>query len=203
LKVILLTFIILFFTACGYKPTSHYAKNEIKGKVFVAVKIDIANTTNSVFLKDTINKIIIRQFDATLTNHKKLAATILTITLDKVSLKTLQDDNQGYVKLYRTNVFIKMIYTTKDTTTNKKITKTLNLKGSDDYSVDSDSIISSLKREESVKNAIEKALANILANVAIKSFKIEKLETVIPKKVNKTNAKQETKSKSKSFFFFN
>ena len=112
-KILLtLTFVfsLLILTACGYKPTSYYAKNEISGKVFVKLFIDINNATNSVMVKDAVNEMIINEFGAKLTNDKNKADTIVDVTLGNVSFITLQSDNSGFAKLYRTNVTINLKY---------------------------------------------------------------------------------------------
>jgi hypothetical protein len=205
LKIALLVFLTfnfasLFFSGCGYKPTSHYAKHEIKGNVFVRLKVDINNATNSVIVKDAVNEMVVNQFGAILTNNKNIANTIIDVTLDSVSFKTLQDDNQGYAKLYRTTVGITLKYLYKGKSEN--ISKSINVSGSYDYSVDPNSLITDSKKQEAVKIAAQKALSEIFSKIAVQSFKNKKSvkqkvkKTIKQKDANKTN-------KSKSFFFFN
>jgi hypothetical protein len=188
----------LFISGCGYKPTSYYAKHEIKGKVFVNLNVNIDNATNSVLIKDAVNEMVITQFGATLTNDKQKADTIVDVSLEKVSHKVLQDDNQGYAKLYRTTVSIRLDYNHKGDNNSKK---SLNVSGTDDYAVDDDSLITDAKKQESVKIAAMKALSEIFSKVAIQTFKENNNSRSLLKEQYNTNVKNT--SKSKSFFFFN
>jgi len=197
--LIISSFIILFLSACGYKPTSYYSKNEISGYVFVKLIIDIDNTTNSVLVKDAVNEMIVNEFGAKLTYDKSKANTIMDVALGDVTYATLQSDNSGFAKLYRTNVDINLKY--KNIATN--ISKSLNVSGSYDYSVDADSVITESKKLESVKIASQKALSNIFSKIAVRSFeKIDKQDKEVLK--SKSKDKNDTApKKSKSFFFFN
>ncbi len=168
---LLLTVGFSFFTlaGCGYKPTSHYAKYEISGKVYVKLNVDINNATNSVLVKDAVNEMIISQFGASLTNDKTQADTIMNVSLGSVSFATLQSDNEGYAKLYRTTVSVNLSYHNIKT----DIEKSIGVSGSYDYAVDADSLITDAKKTESVKVAVQKALSGIFSSIAVQSFKKE------------------------------
>ena len=194
-----LSFLVLVLNGCGYKPTSHYAKNEINGNVFVRLLIDIENATNSVMVKDAVNEMIVNQFGAKLTNDKSKADTIMDVALGSVSYATLQSDNLGFAKLYRTSVSINLKY--KNITTN--ISKSLSVSSSYDYSVDSDSVITEAKKLESVKIASKKALSNIFSKIVVQSFGKIDAEDKKTKKLKPKNLNDKAQKKSKSFFFFN
>ncbi len=170
-RLLLLFFIFHFsffiFSGCGYKPTSHYAKHEINGKVYVKLNVDIDNATNSVLVKDAVNEMIINQFGASLTSNENIANTIMDVSLGSVSHATLQSDSQGYAKLYRTSVSISLNYHNKDA----NVTKSISVSGSYDYSVDEDSLITDAKKKESVKVAAQKALSEVFSTIAVQSFK--------------------------------
>jgi hypothetical protein len=53
------------------------------------------------------------------------------------------------------------------------ILKSLNTTGSYDYAIDSNSLITENKKQESVKIAAQKALDDIFSSVAVKSIKYE------------------------------
>ena len=181
---------------CGYKPTSHYAKNEISGKIFVKLNVNIDNATNSVLVKDAVNEMVVNQFGASLTNNKNKADTIINVSLSSVDFVTLQSDNQGYAQLYRTTVGINLNYLNKDLNQ----TKFLSVSGSYDYSVDADSVITDAKKDESIKVASQKALTEIFSKIAVQSFK--KIEKIKPKKEEIKNTDNEGSTKSESYFFF-
>lgn len=194
------TFILIFsiFTGCGYKPTSHYAKHEISGHVFVKLNVDIDNATNSVLVKDAVNEMVVNQFGASLTNNKNIADTIINVSLGSVSFATLQDDNQGYAKLYRTTVSISLNYLHKGEEKDTK--KSISVSGTYDYSVDSDSLITDAKKQESVKVAAQKALSEIFSKIAVQSFKKGADNNTTKEPVEKQDIEKPVKSKS--FFFF-
>ena len=200
MKFIFLSLVLFLFTACGYKPTSYYAKNEIAGKVFVKLNVDIRNATNSVFIKDAVNEMVVNQFGATLTNNKEIANTLINISLGDVSFSALQYDSRGYVKLYRTTISINLHYSYKNNE-DKMTSRTLSVNGSYDYSVDDDSLITEAKKQESVKIAAQRALDEIFSKIAIKSFKDDEKDNSIKEKLEIQDVNEPTKSKS--FFFFN
>ena len=167
LVILTIIYTQLFMTGCGYKPTSHYAKNEIAGKVYVNLNIDINNAVNSVLVKDWVNDMIINKFNASLTYDKNKADTIIDVSLGSVSFASLQSDNIGYTKLYRTTIGINLTYHN----IKSDIKKSLSVSGNCDYAVDSDSLITDAKKIESVNIAVQKALNNVFSNIAIQSFK--------------------------------
>jgi len=165
--LIFITFIlVVIFNGCGYKPTSYYAKHEISGKVYVKLKVDINNATNSVLAKDAVNEMVISQFGASLVDDESKADTIISVSFNSVSTTQLQSDNQDNAKLYRVTVSINLTY--KNVKTN--ITKSLTVSDSYDYSVDIDSTVTDTKKLESIKIASNKALNDIFSQIAIKSF---------------------------------
>lgn len=200
MRFILLSLILFLFTACGYKPTSYYAKNEIAGKVFVKLNVDIHNATNSVFIKDAVNEMVVNQFGATLTNNKKIANTLINVSLGDVAFSALQYDSRGYVKLYRTTIIINLNYFYENNEDKMK-SRTLSVSGSYDYSVDDDSLITEAKKQESVKIAAQRALDEIFSKIAIESFKDDKKDNFTKEKLEILDVNKPTKSKS--FFFFN
>lgn len=166
LSIITFGFFILLFQGCGYKPTSHYTKDEIKGKVYVAIKIDINNTINSILIKDTVSEMIVHKFAASLTNDIKQADTIINISLGSILFDSLQSDTEGYAKLYRTSLTINLNYQNII----KKTSKNVKLQGSYDYYINSDSLITDAKKTESLKIAATEALNDFFSSIAIQSF---------------------------------
>ncbi len=159
----------ILFVGCGYKPSSHYAKNTISGDVYVDIKIDINNAQNSVLIKDAMNEMIINQFNATLTNDKAKADTIVNVALSGVSHTAISSDNEGYAKTYRTSVSVTVNY-------KKQNNPNISIKVSNyyDYSVDTDSTLTEQKKQEAVKIAATKALSDIFSKIAITSLKESK-----------------------------
>ena len=157
--------ITLLFLGCGYKPSSHYAKTAIEGKVYVNLTIDIENTQNSIFVKDAMNEMILNQFNASLTHDRKEADTYVLVALSSVSHTSISTDDDGYAKSYRTTVNINVSYNK----VNEPV-KTVSVSDYYDYTVDSDSVITDQKKKVAVKIASTKALSNIFSKIAIKSI---------------------------------
>jgi hypothetical protein len=162
-KYILSTLAILFFIGCGYKPTSYYTKKSISDKVYVSLAINIANPQNSLFIKDSLNEILISRFKSSLVELPKDATTTIDINLKSITLTTLQYDESGYSSLYKASVSIGLSY-------NNKITKrsgSFTLNGEYTFAIDSNSVISNNKQIEAIKIASSNALEELLSKFAI------------------------------------
>lgn len=167
-KSFLYFILFVFFVGCGYKPATHYAKQEINGLVYTNIDINIDSTTNSVLLKDTMNEMVLTQLDSELTDDKNLVDTIVDLKLSSVSHSGLTSDDEGYARTYRAKVSIVVKYT-------KKGTKTKSFSVSDyyDYSVASDTTVSEQTKDNAVKEAVKKALQELLSKLAVSSFKVD------------------------------
>jgi hypothetical protein len=165
-KLLFLNLLFFIFVGCGYKPTSIYAEKTFLDKTYVDVKIDINNAKNSVLIKDAIIELLISKFNTTITNNKKEANSFITGSLKEVSQTQLQTDTQGYAKVYRQTVIVKIEYYKQ----NEKPTS-FELSNYYDFTVDSDSSVTQAKKDEAVKIAINKALTDIFSKIAINSFK--------------------------------
>lgn len=159
------TLVLLLFTACGYKPTSTYAKKEIYGNVYVDLSVNIEDPKNSVLIKDSMVELLVHRLGSKLVDKKELADTLVVVKLNSVSLGTLQYDDLGYIKLYKATANINVDYKNKDYKNN------FNVSGSYDFSIEDGGTISDAKRFEAVKAASNKALDEVISKIAILSFK--------------------------------
>lgn len=166
---VLFTFAFAGFVlnGCGYKPSSYYAKKELAGKVFVKLFIDLKDPRNAVLVKDTVDKLLIQKLDSKLVYDESLADTIMNLKIDSVDMNVLQYDKDGYNKVYRAVVKIKVDYLKK--LTNKRNSFTVD--GEHNFSVDDGTTISDTKRFEAIRNASDDALDEILSKIAVQSFK--------------------------------
>ena len=165
---VLFTFTISFLIlGCGYKPSTYYAKEEISGKVFLKVTIDLEDPQNSVLIKDEINKLLIQKLDADLVEKESLADTVMNVVINSVRMQTLQYDESGYNKLYRAVVVLKIDYFRKD----NGIKKSFAVDGEHDFSIDDGTTITETKRFDAISNAANKALDEVLSKIAVSSFK--------------------------------
>ena len=169
-KVLFVLFIFtssFSFIGCGYKPSTQVAKEEISGKVFVKVSINLEDPKNSVLVKDTINQLLIQKLDAQLVNDESIADTVMNLVINSVSLQTLQYDKTGSNKLYRALININVSYLKKSE--NKR--KSFVIDGEDNFSVENGSSINETERYKAIKSASDKALDEILSKIAISSYK--------------------------------
>lgn len=164
LKKVLLILFVLALSSCSYKPSSHYAKKQIKERVYVDLYVNIEDPKNSVLIKDAMNKLLITRLGSSLVKRKINAQTIMYVKLNSVSMTELQYDKEGFTKLYRAvaNINVKVI--------NLNNVKSFNVSGNYDFSIDDASSINETKRFDAIKNAANKALEQVLSKLAILSF---------------------------------
>lgn len=165
-------FVLVFLTACGYKPSSHYAKDELKGNIFVNLEISLKDPRNAVIIKDAMNELIVHRLDSKIVYDRNLADTIVDLKLNSVSMQELQYDEDGYNKLYKAVVSISVKYKKKDTDE----VKSFSVSGDYDFSIDNGTTITDTKRFEAIKNAAAKALEEMISRTAVNSFKKEEEE---------------------------
>jgi hypothetical protein len=159
--------LIFVLTSCGYKPSSYYAKEQLSGKIFVDLIIDLKDPRNAVLIKDAMNELIVHRLDSKIVYDRSLADTIMKVKLNSVSMQVLQDDEDGYNKLYKAVVGILVSYD------NKKEQRSFNVSGDYDFSIDDGTIITDTKRFEAIKNAASKALEEVISKLAVISLKKE------------------------------
>lgn len=153
---------IILFAGCGYKPTVGYAQNEIKGSVYVDLHVNINSFRDSIFIKDTMNRIIAGNLKGKLVKEKSLADTIVYLTLGSVSHSTLSSDTDGYVNKYRTSVSVNVRYKQKD-----KAMKSFSLSDYSDYAVASDGQLSDQRKNQAINDATSRALKNVFTKIAL------------------------------------
>ena len=159
--------IAFFINACGYKPSTYYAKKEMEGNVFVNLDVSLENPRNSVLVKDAVNKILIQKLDSKMVSDRNKADVIMNLGINSVSISTLQYDKEGYNKLYKAIVVIKVEYFRKD----DEIKKSFTVDGEYDFSIDNGTTLTDSNRFDAISNASNKAVDEILSRIAVASFK--------------------------------
>ena len=167
--VLVFTIILgITFTACGYRPSATYAKQEMRGSVFVRLNVSLEDPRNSVLVKDAVTKILIQKLGSNMVDNEREADVIMDLAISKVTLKTLQYDRDGYNKLYRANVVIDVKYFRKD---NDNKIKTFSVDGEHDFAIDKGTSINDSHRFTAITKASDKAVTEILSRMAVASFK--------------------------------
>lgn len=166
IPLFVISYVLFFFSGCGYKPTSHYAKGAIEGSVFVDVILNMEDSNNAAYIKDEVNKMVLNRFKGELTDKKSKADSIILINLKSISHSTLETDSSGYIKTYRTTVNASVTYRSK----NNRF-KTINFSDYHDYSVGSSSVTTTVKKNEAVRIASMKAISNLFSKMAVENMK--------------------------------
>ena len=164
MRTVLTLFIIhfslfIFLTGCGYKPSSHYAKQVMGETVSTEVLISMEDPENTVIIKDAIDSAVIMRFKSSLRDRGS-AQTHLRISLKSVLFSPLQYDQNGYVIAYRTTINLGIIRKTNGTS------KTYAVKGTHDFAIEAQAIISDQARFEAIQSGAGKAVDSFIALIA-------------------------------------
>lgn len=156
----------LTFTACGYRPSATYAKQEMRGNVFVRLNVSLEDPRNSVLVKDAVTKILIQKLGSNMVDNEREADVIMDLAISRVTLSTLSYSG-GFSELYRANVVIGVKYFRKD---NGNKIKTFSVDGEHEFDTKGASINDS-HRFTAITKASDKAVTEILSRMAVASFK--------------------------------
>jgi len=170
---ILVSFFIIFFIGCGYKPSSVYQKKIIGDKIYTNVQLNIKNPKDSVFLKDAANQAVISTFGGQLAS-KDDADTQMNLKVNSVSLSAIDYDNNGYPILYRVSASITTTIIDK-----YEKTHTFNSSGSYEFAIEANSIISDNIKHNAIREALLRALDELAVQISILGMKDENIQ---PKK---------------------
>ena len=165
-KLFLLSFFIIFI-GCGYKPVTNYAKKEIQGLVYVDLNVNMDASSGTVFLKDTMSRLIIGQLEGKVTDDKELADTVIYLSIPTISHRTLTS-YEGYASRYRTSVTIAVRYLKKGTAL-----KSFTVSEYSDYEAQSDAQLSDQRKEQGIIDATENAMKKVFTKIALNNLKEE------------------------------
>lgn len=164
--VLVFTIILgITFTACGYRPSATYAKQEMRGSVFVRLNVSLEDPRNTVLVKDAVTKILIQKLGSNMVDNEKEADVIMDLAINSVTMDVLSYSG-GFNELYRATVVIGVKYFRKDTNKIKNFT----VDGEHDFAIEGSSINDSY-RFEAITKASDKAVTEILSKMAVASFK--------------------------------
>ena len=169
-KVLLTIFSVslaFLFVACGYKPSTYYAKKEMEGNVYVKLDVSLEDPRNSVLVKDAVTKILIQKLDSNLVDKEKDADVVMNLGISSVNLSALQYDAKGYNKLYKAQVFIRVDYYRKE----NGIKKSFTVDGEYDFAVDIGGTITDANRYDAITKASDQAVSEVVSRIAVQSFK--------------------------------
>ena len=159
MKVVSFILIALLFTACGYKPSSKFARQVVGEKISTSVVISAVDPENTVIIKDAVDTAVIEVFHASLTT-KSLSQTHLTLSLGNPSYSPIQYNADGFVVAYRTTILLNIIRDTGGKT------KSYSAKGTYDFSIAPNAIITDKDRFDAIRFSSQKAIKSFIAQIS-------------------------------------
>lgn len=166
-KVIVLVLISLMISACGYQPSSKFARSVVGEKISTSVVISAQDPENTVIIKDAVDEAIISVFHASLTS-RDLSDTHLTLSIGNPSYSPIQYDSNGFIIAYRTNMSLS-ISRYKD-----GVTKNYTTRGTYDFSISPNAVITDKERFDAIKFSSEKAIQAFLAQISAEGARSKK-----------------------------
>lgn len=152
------------FTACGYKPVSHYTSKSIVQPLYLELKISSREPDGGVFIKDALRQAIIYRLGVK-TSSKQASKSKLTIKYDNISYTALGYDSNGYVERYRVNMITQYHLESDNQIIDRKIKTTY------EADVSPSALESSKAKQEAIKACAKKAVDQFIAFIAAYSLK--------------------------------
>jgi hypothetical protein len=153
---------VLFVSACGYKPSSHMIKNIFSDTVYVEVLVDRAEPENAPFLKDEMNRLVYTRFKGR-SVPKEQAQNQIRISYEGSTFIPLAY-NDGYITRYSVNVRVKFDMITKEGKIQKNISSIV------ETDIKASALTSSALRTDAIRRGLEKALDEFLAYASAKGM---------------------------------
>ena len=164
IKIVLLFVITLTFTSCGYRPSAKFVRVVVGEKISTNVKISAKDPENTVLIKDAVDSAIIEVFHSSLTT-KKLSTTHLEIEIAETVYSPLQYDREGYVVGYRANILLKIARITKN------LQKNYVSRGTYDFSVVANAVITDQERFDAIRLSSVKAIKSFIAQLSVEGLR--------------------------------
>lgn len=159
MKTVISVFFIFTFVACGYKPSAKYSREIVGQKVSTEVVISARDPENSVIIKDAVDAAIIEVFHSSVTSRAN-SKTHLKIKVSNPSYTPIQYNLQGYVTGYRTTINLNIVRY------HDGISKSYSAKGTYDFSIQPNAIISDQERFKAINFGAQKAIRSFLAKIS-------------------------------------
>ena len=164
LKIVALLLGLVALSGCGYRPSALYARSVVGEKISTIVHISATDPENSVIVKDAVDAAVIEVFHASLV-AKRDADTNLAISISAPSYTPLQYNSNGFIISYRATITLKISRESKD------LKKSYSSKGTYDFAVLPNAVLSDQQRFEAIKFSSIKAIASFVSQVSAEGAK--------------------------------
>lgn len=165
LKLFFVVVILFEMSGCGYRPSSQYSKKVIGQKISTNVVISAQDPENTVLIKDAVDRAIVEIFHASLVD-KKTADTRLSFSITEPTYIPIQYNADGYVITYRATIVLTIIRETKD------LKKRYTAKGSYDFSIAPNAVITDQERFDAINFSAQKAISSFIAQVSAEGSRV-------------------------------
>ena len=149
MKISVLVFVFFGILACGYKPSAKFSREVVGNKISTDVVISAQDPENTVIIKDAVDEAIVKVFHASLTSRTS-SQTHLQLSISDPLYSPIQYNDDGYVIAYRTTVTLTIVKY------HNGLSKNYTAKGTYDFSIQPNAIISDQERFEAIKFSSEK-----------------------------------------------
>jgi len=165
-QFIILSIIISLLSACGYKPSSKYARELLGKRISTDVVISAQDPENTVVIKDGIDAALVEIFHASLTT-REYADTHLVIALNPPTYTPIQYNTDGFVIAYRATITLGI------TRESKNLKKHYSAQGTYDFAVSPNAVLTDQERFDAIKFGSAKAISSFIAQVSAEGSKIK------------------------------
>ena len=160
MKLISYLLVMVLFSACGYVPSAKYSRAVVGESISTSVVISAVDPENTVIIKDSVDAAVIQVFHASLV-PKEFSQTHLVLNLSNPSYSPIQYDENGFVISYRTTINLSITRHTDG-----EDSKSYNARGTYDFSITPNAIISDKQRFDAIKFSSVKAIQSFVAQVS-------------------------------------
>lgn len=151
-QVVSFFIVFLLFTACGYMPSSKYARYVTGDKISTNVHISLVDPQNTVLIKDAVDQAVVQVFKASLVPRSQ-SDTHFEISMSNPSYIPIQYDENGFVIAYRMTVSLNITLFTKGKE------KRYSTSGSYDFSIAPNAVVTDQQRFNAIRFAAIKAIS--------------------------------------------
>ena len=162
--VILLSLMVL--TACGYKPSAHYAAKLIGEKVYTQVDVSLSDPENAVLTKDALNMALQTRLKRRVSKEKNADSSIFVFYKD-IRFIPLQYDRNGYVVFYQAHIILDFTFKKEKIVENRKIV------GRFEFPIRASAIISNDLRLKAIEKGSLKALDEFITYLSAKGLLLD------------------------------
>ena len=162
-KSYLLLLALIVFTACGYKPSAHYAGKLIGEKVYTEVDVSLSDPENAVLTKDALNIALQTRLKRRVAKENNADSSIFVFYKD-IRFIPLQYDRNGYVVFYQAHISLDFTFKKDKMVENRKII------GRFEFPIRPSAIISNDLRLKAIEQGSLKALDEFITYLSVKGL---------------------------------